>query len=329
MRRYALSRLERKNVKVRLGRVIRVHADEQRVVLGDGESVGYDALLVAVGGRTRPIEHGLTFAGPDQAEMMHGLVTDMEGGQLKTFAFVAPEAATWTLPLYELALQTAERAYDMCLKDVQITFASHESAPLEVFGQVASDRVADLLEKADIRFQSAGVVPGADRVITLPAPIGHPLDGLPGDEDQFVPVDGHCQVAGVDHIWAAGDCTSYSPCQGGLATQQADAAVESILAAAGLGGEPVPYEPVLRAILIAGRHSYYLRRRLDGRDPGTISDRAIWWPPTKIAGRYLAPYLDAIDFKAAKPKTERELDAAGRVARMHAAAATTSPGWTA
>jgi hypothetical protein len=40
--------------------------------------------------------------------------------------------------------------------------------------------------------------------------------------------------------------------------------------------------------------------RLDGTDDpdGTVSGQALWWPPTKIAGRYLAPFLGSADERA-------------------------------
>ena len=38
--------------------------------------------------------------------------------------------------------------------------------------------------------------------------------------------------------------------------------------------------------------SLSLRRYLDGEDvEGEAAEHALWWPPAKVAGRYLAPYL--------------------------------------
>jgi hypothetical protein len=47
-------------------------------------------------------------------------------------------------------------------------------------------------------------------------------------------------------------------------------------------------------MLIAGRASWYLRRRLDGVDRGVVSPRALWSPPSKMYGRRLAPFLDGL-----------------------------------
>ncbi len=48
-------------------------------------------------------------------------------------------------------------------------------------------------------------------------------------------------------------------------------------------------------MLIAGTGTLYLRREATGEADGEASPRALWWPPTKIAGRYLAPFLDELD----------------------------------
>jgi sulfide:quinone oxidoreductase len=79
--------------------------------------------------------------------------------------------------------------------------------------------------------------------------------------------------------------------QGGLATQQADAAAAAIAAAAGARVDPAGYTPVLRAMLLTGDRPRYLRRAAG--EPAVATDDSPWWPPHKIAGRELAPYLTA------------------------------------
>jgi sulfide:quinone oxidoreductase len=90
--------------------------------------------------------------------------------------------------------------------------------------------------------------------------------------------------------------------QGGLATQQADAAAATIAYELGAPVAPRPFTPVMRGLLLTGGAPLYLRAELDqdgsrtgsGRHrrlTGSVSSRALWWPPGKVAGRYLAPYL--------------------------------------
>ena len=59
-------------------------------------------------------------------------------------------ASPGRLPLYELALMTARRAYEMSLDDVELTFVTPEERPLAVFGPGPSDDVRELLDQAGI-----------------------------------------------------------------------------------------------------------------------------------------------------------------------------------
>ena len=101
-----------------------------------------------------------------------------------------------------------------------------------------------------------------------------------GDERGFLPTDAHGRVA--PGVLAAGDATDFPIKQGGLATQQADAAAASI------AGRPQPFKPVLRGLLLTGGAPLYLRA--EGATC-QVSWHPLWAPPGKVAGRYLAPYL--------------------------------------
>jgi sulfide:quinone oxidoreductase len=148
----------------------------------------------------------------------------------------------------------------------------------------------------------------AQRVVALPRAAARPPRGLPVDENGFIPVDLHGRVAGLDGVWAAGDATSFPIKQGGIASQLADAAAESIAAAAGAPVEPTPFKPVLRGVVLTGRGKRWIRRDLEGGDAGAVAAdagdeerHALWWPPTKVAGRYLSPFLGAL---AAEPDAD-------------------------
>jgi sulfide:quinone oxidoreductase len=132
-----------------------------------------------------------------------------------------------------------------------------------------------------------------DRVVALPRLVGRPIEGLPSDHDGFLATDVFGRVNGVDGIYAAGDITTFPVKQGGLATQQADAAAYSIVAAAGSSIEPVPFAPVLHGLLLTGSAASYMRSELAGGhgETAVVSGDALWWPPAKIAGRYLGPFL--------------------------------------
>ena len=96
-------------------------------------------------------------------------------------------------------------------------------------------------------------------------------------------------MTGEPGVYAVGEVTSFPLRQGGLATQQADAVAAAIAAARGAGDDPAPFTPVLRGRMLTTGAPLYLQSRPSGQS--LASARALWSPPGKVAGRYLAPYL--------------------------------------
>jgi sulfide:quinone oxidoreductase len=298
--------------ELRHGVLAGVDADAHTARLKSGETLPYDALLVAVGARRIPaLAHAKTFRGQEDSESVHALIQDIEGGYSRRIAFVVPAGVAFTLPIYELALMVAQRAYELSLAEVELTIVTPEERPLEIFGPSASDDLETMLAEAGIAVESSsraeipgtgtvilhphGKVLAIDRVVALPVVTPIELDGLPRDRDGFIPVDSHGQVRGADDVYAAGDGTWFPVKQGGLACQQADAAAESIAAQAGADVEPVPFKPVLRGKLLTGARPLYMRNDISGTegDDSASSGHTLWWPPGKVAGAYLAPYLAA------------------------------------
>ena len=136
---------------------------------------------------------------------------------------------------------------------------------------------------------------GPGPVLALPLIEGPRVPGLPSDDDGFLPIDAHCRVPGAVGVYAAGDATSFPVKQGGIATQQADAAAEHIAASLGAAVEAKPFTPVLRGMLLTGSDSLYLRHRVaGGGGEGDVSADRLWWPPDKISGRYLSAALAGV-----------------------------------
>jgi sulfide:quinone oxidoreductase len=287
---------------------------ENRVVATEHERLEYDALMLALGARRRPrFRHAITLDDTRLDEQLHGLIQDVEGGYVNKLAFVIPSRMAWPLPIYELALMTARRAYDMGVS-LSITIATPEDAPLAVFGQTVSDAVNSLLvEHGILTIPSAhcevpapkevSVFPGArrllvDRIVALPELYGPSTPGLPKSADNgFIAVDTHSQARGVERVYAAGDAIDFPVKFGGLAAQQADAAAEAIAALAGASIDPKPVNPLVHATLIGGPKPLYLSAYITGGhgSSSTVSDTPTWSPPTKIVAKYLAPYLDQRD----------------------------------
>lgn len=282
-----------------------------------GEQLSYDVLLFALGAIQRPrFRHALTLDDRHLDEQLHGLIQDVEGGYTRKLAFIVPARMPWPLPIYELALMTARRAWDMN-EDMSITLVTPEDAPLAVFGQAVSDAVELLLQKhgiltitsAHCEVPEAGQVsihPGSrclhvDRVVALPELFGPSTPGVPKQAaNGFISIDVHCKVPGLERVYAAGDATDFAVKHGGIAAQQADTAAEAIAALAGAPIEPTKFHPVIHGILLGGDRPLYLSAHITGGHGSTsqISETPTWSPPTKIAAKYLAPYLEALDHAA-------------------------------
>lgn len=288
--------------------------DRRTVHTDGGEQLSYDALLLALGARPRHrFKHALTLDDRHLDEQLHGLIQDLEAGLIHTLAFLIPTGPSWPLSIYELALMTAERAWDMN-EEVAITIVTPEDAPLAIFGTAVSEAVAGLLEKRGIltitsahaEVREAGQVsihPGprrldVDRAIALPELVGPPAPGVPtGSEGGFIPVDVHCRVRGLERVYAAGDATAFPVKHGGISAQQADVAAEQIAALAGAAVQPSEFHPVIRGILLGGRGPLYMSANITGGhgSSSTVSDQPIRSPTEKIAAKYLAPYLNSRD----------------------------------
>jgi len=310
------------------GELAEVDAGAREAVLTDGRRLGYDALLVAVGAGSEPAYSRVSTWTPEQdKEVFGGLLADLEEGYAKRVAFVVHPDVAWPLPAYELALMTAWDARDMGQDDVRVSVYTPEAQPLEIFGNEASEGLRADLEEAGVtvhtgttveedpdapaRLLAGGEPLDSHRVIALPRAIASGIGGLPVDDRGFIRIDAHGRVDGTPGVWAAGDAVAFAVKQGGLAAQQADAAAESIAADAGADVSPSPFHPVLRGVLLTGRGRQWIRRDLTGGDEGEAERHALWWPPTKVAGRYLAPYLarrDELEYSDAERPAGRLIE---------------------
>jgi sulfide:quinone oxidoreductase len=286
-----------------------VRTAERVAITRDGTRLPYEELVVATGAQPQPVlAGGIPLGSPADVPALVQLVEDVRAGAVRRVALVVPEGISWTLPLYELALQLgAERAADGRAPELVVVTA--EESPLAAFGAEVSAEVRDLLGGSGITLYIAGTVDAyeqgaiwiefegaveVDAVVALPRLRGPSIDGLAHDDDGFIPIDRVARVVGVDHIYAAGDVCAFRFKQGGLAAQEADVAAAHIAWKIGAGPQPAPLDLVLRGELLTGTAPRFLRARLPRRgeehDDGQVSREPLWWPPAKIAARGLGPH---------------------------------------
>jgi sulfide:quinone oxidoreductase len=295
--------------------IARVDATAQRVRLRSGRELDYDALVVAVGALPYPaFDHGVVFDRARSPEPFDRLLADVQSGRARSVAVVVPAGTTWALPAYELALMLRSLGGAGRAPRPAVTLVSAEREPLAAFGAPAGEMIRSELHASGVDLV-CGVTAGlpsdrlvtlghgralhAARIVHLPLLAGPRLAGLPYDTAGFVLADADLTVDGDEAVFAIGDGAAGPFKQGGLAAQQADAVAERIAFRAGAPDPPRPYAPALRGLLRTEHGPRYLRAEPPGgAGECLVSDQCLWWPPSKVASRWLTPWLAARETSA-------------------------------
>jgi sulfide:quinone oxidoreductase len=287
--------------------IAEVWGGPQRVLTARGEEVFYDALLLATGARRHSVLPGShPFRGAGDVGWFGTLLERLERGAIADVAFTVPRQVKWTLPIFELAMLTASWLEERDRDGAQLSVITHELAPLEVLGPEVSEQVGKLLGERGVevvtgtgvvRFDQGHLVCEGgrdirvDEVVALPGLEVPEIPGVPQGRHGFIGCDAEMRVDGLDRVWAAGDSTWFPVKQGGLAAQQAEIAAAGILRAAGAEVEVPAFRPVVRGALITGGRPRFLRVPLGDDAGATLTSSPLWWPPSKVAGPRLGPYL--------------------------------------
>jgi len=306
--RFSLSRIaEAAGAGCRREAMTAVYADGKQAVLASGERLPFDALLVAIG--ARPVEAlpgSITFWGRDGDPAFRRALDAAERRSAR-LTFAVPHRVRWSLPLYELAMLTADHLRSRGIT-AGLSLVTPEAEPLAVFSGDASAELERMLIARGIELRvstdpleyCAGLTGdgdlsvGPEIVVSLPRLLGRGLPDLPVDDQQFLSTDEYGRVLGAPGVYAAGDVTDSPIKQGGLGAQQADSAASAI--GFDLGGHPQleAFRPTLRARVLTNGESRFMRRDLDRAGASLVSEAPLWWPGAKVFGKHLAPFLAAL-----------------------------------
>ena len=286
-----------------------------------GEALSYDLLVIAAGAKPHVALLGaLTFRGEHDEPAFRALLGELESGSVGSVAFVVPPGPGWPLPLYELALMTADELGRRSRRHARLVLVTPEGAPLERFETAVSTAVAGLLDDAGIEVHCGSyaaelsegglrLVPelglDVERVVALPRLRGPYIAGLRCNHDGFLRADRHGLVLGVDDVYAIGDATSFPlearrdrGAAGRRRGRVGRGAPRRVVATRSVPPRPARASPERRdAALRADR----FRRR---GETSTVAYQPLWWPPSKIAGGRLARYLGSRGLPVPEPPTE-------------------------
>jgi NADPH-dependent 2,4-dienoyl-CoA reductase/sulfur reductase-like enzyme len=188
------------------GTISGVEAHARRVTLRGGGTLTYDTLVLAPGAKRLPAFEDALHLGHDTLDALYD---EIERGDVRTVAVVAPTTTGWLVPLYDAALSTARLG-------AQVTFTGH-----------APDDVQAALRRAGVELTPDA--PNADRLISLPLIRGPRIPGVPATGLYgLIPVDEYMRVKGVEHIYAIGDATDHPVKQGVIACRQAQTAAAHV-----------------------------------------------------------------------------------------------------
>lgn len=257
--------LAEQRVEFHAGRVTGLQ-DDGRTVLTDTGTLSNDALLIASGSRflkAMPgIEHALTICeGASAAEAIRERLAKMDGGTI-AFGFGTnpkEQGAMRGGPMFELlfGIDTLLRRQGR-RERFKLVFFNAAKEPGKRLGDKAVAGLLREMQKRDIathlghkltgfeadKIKTEGGDVPADLILFMPGmsgPAWAAEAGLPLSDGGFFQADAHCQVAGANKVYVAGDSGSYPgpdwlPKQAHIADLQAEAAAENLLLA--LAGKP-------------------------------------------------------------------------------------------
>ncbi|HZE06309.1 MAG TPA: FAD-dependent oxidoreductase, partial [Solirubrobacteraceae bacterium] len=180
----------------------RVQSLSRTVLTGTGDELAYDSLVIAVGARQTPVLPGaLAFGGRADVPALRQILDDLLAGSARSVAFTLASPQEWPMPIYELALLTADHLREYG-SPAHVTLVTPEERPLALFGPEADRTISSMLSilgvtvrcsamPAFVRLHelvlAGGGIVSADRVVTLPGVRGPHIAGVASDDHGFIP----------------------------------------------------------------------------------------------------------------------------------------------
>jgi hypothetical protein len=285
--------------------VAAVHQPERSLLTRDGDAVGFDFLLLALGARSkRTLRQGQVWErGGDPALILAWAANDArvtlitaEQRPLGALGHAATDAVAGELDAAGVEVITGVEVIDEPLSGpAPPGLAELMLVPEEPVDE-ADALIGEPIDPARVRLGASSAAE-FDRLISLPSVVGPFIAGVPTDAAGFIEVDAGLKVCGSERVWAAGGCIAAALEHSALAAQQADAAIAAIAAAdiAGTGSVSAtpPDAPDLTGLLLTGQRDRWLAENPAGtREPST---RCLWWPPGRAVGQMLARRIAAWD----------------------------------
>ena len=284
------------------------------------QNLAYDALVLATGAASEPAfgeANVFTWDDSRDVDAVGGLLRDLEEGYSPSLAIVIPPGPGWPLPAYELALLIAGDARGMGMNP-EITLVTPERAPLAIFGPRAVEVVTEELEKAGVKVELdayAEIDPGpprAHRHAPLgPAPRGqpHPRPAAParprprrhpGRRRRLRrgrrprPRDRRRRRLGRGRRHRLPGQVRRPRGRAGRRRR----CRHRRRGRRGRRAQALPAGPTRPAADRQRPALHALRRRRAAAARARPRPHTLWWPPSKVNGRYLAPWLAARDEEA-------------------------------
>ena len=285
---------------------------ERNVTIAHGEVEGklpYDYLVFALGRRlateriTGFYEHAHHLLNVDKAISFGKAVKKLHQGR----AVLGQCArARLPVPVYESAFALARRLQEQGERErVRITVVSHTTLESDLGDIAGAVTLKKALDAHQIEFvpnlsidsltrnsaiTKSGEAINFDLLMLVPPFRGSSAASYLGitNEEGYIHVDSTMRVAGLDRIYAVGDCTNFvGPKMGHMAVGQAEVAALN-LAAEIDGRAPVSrYQHEMRFVIDElGTNSLYLHKDLSTHEPATVRQGRFWSWAKQVHQKY-------------------------------------------